>query len=55
MQTAEALLEIIEVDGTGERRAVKIACVVRWGVAGKGSAPAETSPAAYPAGTGDER
>jgi hypothetical protein len=32
---------------------VKIACVVRRGVAGKGSAPAETSPATYPARTGD--
>jgi hypothetical protein len=31
---------------------VKVACVVRWGVAGKGSASAETSPAAYPADTG---
>jgi hypothetical protein len=28
---------------------VKIACVIRRGVAGKGSAPAETSPATYPA------
>jgi hypothetical protein len=32
---------------------VKIACVVRRGAAGKGPAPAGTSPAAYPAGTGD--
>src|SRR4249919_3693846 len=35
---------------TGEPGAVKVACPVRWGVAGKGFAHADTSPAAYPAG-----
>ena len=34
---------------------MKVACVVRWGVAGKGSASAETSPAAYPAGPASEQ
>ena len=54
MQRAEALKEIIHdrsmAMDTGELGAVKIACPVRWGVAGKGFAHADTSPAAYPAG-----
>jgi hypothetical protein len=53
MQRAEALKEIIHdrsmAMDTGELGAVKIACPVRWGVAGKGFAHADTSPAAYPA------
>ena len=53
MQRAEAMKEIIHdrsmAMDTGELGAVKIACPVRWGVAGKGFAHADTSPAAYPA------
>jgi hypothetical protein len=59
MQRAEALKEIIHdrsmAMDTGELGAVKIACPVRWGVAGKGFAHADTSPAAYPAGPADSR